>query len=136
MSKKLTELIENFVDSINRFEKDEIARGPLKKLSRTQIHYIDTIYHNRELSFSDLAGIFKISKPSVTVHIEKLEKLGLVNKVKSDEDRRSSHLHLTEEGLEMALLHDRIHEEYTKKITKRLSAKEKTLFRELLEKLV
>lgn len=47
---------------------------------------------------TDLADYFNVGKPTVSRQIALLEKLGLVSRALNDDDARSRHLSLTDEG--------------------------------------
>ena len=93
-------------------------------LSVTQIHYLDAIRHMETLTISELAEHLKVAKPTVTVALEKLERDGFIKKVSSTEDRRVSHVHLTEKGLRISDLHDEIHQGYAQIFEKALDMQE------------
>ncbi len=76
----------------------------------------------------------KISKPSTTVLIDRLEENGFVYKVKSDSDRRSAHVHLTGKGVEAFSLHRQVHVQFSKGLTANLSEAETNILVELLNK--
>jgi DNA-binding MarR family transcriptional regulator len=50
------------------------------------------------LSLRELAGAEGISAPSLSAHVDRLESLGLIRRVRSSDDRRRVGLELTPEG--------------------------------------
>jgi len=102
----LSEIIESLAHSMEKNENLQFETTALSVLSKTQIHYLDTIHHLGNPTLSELAKILNVTKPTSTIAIEKLTERGYVIKVPSDSDRRSSHVHLTESGERMAALHD------------------------------
>ena len=61
------------------------------------MNYLETIDILDNPNITELAQQLKLSKPTVKVAIDKLiEKEYYIYKIRSDEDRRSAHLHLTE----------------------------------------
>ena len=60
--------------------------------------YLKEIAEMNNPTLSELARHMKRSKPSVTIAVDKLEGKGYIRRVQSDQDRRSSHIHLTEKG--------------------------------------
>ncbi|NLE32328.1 MAG: MarR family transcriptional regulator, partial [Bacteroidales bacterium] len=97
--KKIIAVIANL--SQNLGEMEELAREQLSitELTTTQTHYLEVISALNNPNITELANAMRLTKPTVTVGIDKLIKLGYVQKIQSDEDRRSSHLHLTDKGL-------------------------------------
>jgi DNA-binding MarR family transcriptional regulator len=67
-----------------------------------QIHYLKIIDSSDNMTFGELAEKTKITKPSVTDLISKLEGFGCVYKEKSAEDARVSYIRLTEKGINIA----------------------------------
>ena len=67
-----------------------------------QIHYLKIIDSSDNMTFSELAEKTKITKPSVTDLINKLEGFGCVYKEKSAADARVSYIRLTEKGINIA----------------------------------
>jgi DNA-binding MarR family transcriptional regulator len=67
-----------------------------------QINYLKIIDSCDNMTFSGLAEKTKITKPSVTDLINKLEGFACVYKEKSAEDARVSYIRLTEKGINIA----------------------------------
>jgi DNA-binding MarR family transcriptional regulator len=105
-------------------------------LSHRQIHYLDVIHELGHPTLGELASELRLSKPSVTMIVRKLEEGGFVERVPSDEDRRVAHLHLSEKGMQIAAWHDKVHAEMAKYLVKNLSAKEAQSLEALLDKAV
>lgn len=57
------------------------------------------LYEQDGLSVKELANKIHLTQPTVTVLINKLEKLGYVNRIKSGEDSRVTLVKLTEKGV-------------------------------------
>jgi DNA-binding MarR family transcriptional regulator len=131
---KLSFQIEKLIQVLSSEESKYISTSKLKTLSSTQIHHIDLIYHERNPTLSELAKALKVTKPTVTNSIDKLEKLGLVFKIQSDDDRRIQHLHLTKKGMEISKLHDKFHSVFTEKLVSNLNDKEIKQLSAILEK--
>ncbi|HNT41639.1 MAG TPA: MarR family transcriptional regulator, partial [Tenuifilaceae bacterium] len=62
-------------------------------LTITQMHYLETINLLGNPNITELSAQLKLSKPTVTVSVDKLIEKGCVYKIQSDEDRRSAHIH-------------------------------------------
>lgn len=122
------------------FSKSEQMEEDLKKesaivdLSVKQLQCIELIYQMENPGLSELAEKLRITKPSVTVMIDKLEEHRYVERIKSDVDRRSAHVHLTEKGLVAGQLHDKLHQKIARELTKTLSESEKEIMVVLLNK--
>ncbi len=138
MAKRYTleEIIEKLSQSMEMHETRVTARSEFSALSPSQIHYLDTILHLGSPTLSDLARALRLSKPSITVIIDKLHAAGYVEKVRSDADRRTSHVHLTKKGRRIAKLHDDIHRGYARYFRRALSGRELEELLSLLGKVV
>ncbi|MDD5673709.1 MAG: MarR family transcriptional regulator, partial [Chitinivibrionales bacterium] len=90
------------------------ARSVFADLSVTQIHYLDAIRHLEKPTISELAKHQKVSRPTVTIALEKLARQGYLTKVSSLKDHRVSNVHLTKKGLKISELHDKIHQGYAR----------------------
>lgn len=67
-------------------------------LSMQELNVLNTIGDNKSCIMSDIAKNLSLSLSSVTVIVEKLVKSGLVERVRSEEDRRIVYGKLTSEG--------------------------------------
>jgi len=74
----------------------------IAEMTVKQISYLKIIDNYDNMTFSKLAEIAKITKPSVTDLINKLEGLGCIYKEKCGEDGRVSYIRLTEKGINIA----------------------------------
>ena len=74
----------------------------IAEMTVKQINYLKIIDNYDNMTFSKLAEITKITKPSVTDLINKLQGLGCIYKEKCAEDGRVSYIRLTEKGINIA----------------------------------
>jgi len=59
------------------------------------------VKRNPGLSLAELAAEEGISPPAMSGHVDRLERIGLIERVRSSEDRRRVGLRLTDEGLRL-----------------------------------
>jgi DNA-binding MarR family transcriptional regulator len=59
------------------------------------------VKRNPGLSLAELAAEEGISPPALSGHVDRLERAGLLERIRSDEDRRRVGLRLTDEGLRL-----------------------------------
>jgi DNA-binding MarR family transcriptional regulator len=71
-----------------------------------QIMALNLIGHDDGITQRDLAERMRISRPTLTVMLQKMEKAALVERVADETDQRFTHLHLTAEG---TAVHERMH---------------------------
>lgn len=135
-NRTLRESIDFLTRKMEEIEVDIIENSELSKLTRKQIYYVDIINQMKNPTLSEIADRLGLSKPSVTVFVEKLVRLGYLKKVRSDEDRRVSHIHLGENGKIIARLHDTIHERIEMFLTQSLDNAEIEQLAAILNKAV
>ena len=123
--------------SQNLGEMEELAREQLniKELTTAQMHYLEIINEMSNPNVTELATEMQLSKPTVTVALDKLIQKGYVTKIQSDEDRRSSHLHLTKKGMQINQMHERAHTQFAELMQEALEPEELEKLTVLLEKL-
>ena len=63
-----------------------------------QVTLLWLIRHHPGMSLRELAAEERISAPALSGHVDRLEKAGLIERVRDDADRRRVGLTLTEEG--------------------------------------
>jgi len=117
---------------------EEKAKEQCKEygLTETQMHYLEKIADFDNPTVTELSRELKLSKPTVTVTVDKLVEKGFVDKVRSDRDRRSAHLHLTEKGVQLNIKHDIAHISIVKHIARKISDEEIEEFIKIVEKIV
>lgn len=123
--------------SQNLGEMEELAREQLniKELTTAQMHYLEIINEMSNPNITELATEMRLTKPTVTVALDKLFKKGYVTKILSDEDRRSSHLHLTKKGMQINQMHEHAHSQFAELMQESLEQEELGQLTVLLEKL-
>lgn len=134
--------MERTIKAISRFSRmisDAEARAKefceANDLTSSQINYLETIGELGNPNITELSVALGVKKPSATVAVERLITKGCVYKTHSDDDRRSSHLHLTDVGEQVNMRHRIAHEYVAACIRNSLDTKEQGLLTELLEKL-
>lgn len=113
-----------------------LKQSEFSELSLSQIHHLEAINELINPTVSELARKLELSKPTVTIMLDKLVDKGYVIKIRSDEDRRSAHVHLTEKGNKLKDLHDQIHKKLAEIITKGLNEQEVEILKIIMEKSV
>jgi DNA-binding MarR family transcriptional regulator len=108
----------------------------LSSLTYTQMHYLEAINLLDNPNITELAIALKLTKPTVKVAIDKLIEKEFVFKVQSDEDRRSSHIHLTEKGKLINQMHDYAHKRIAESIANKLNNEELEILSGLLNKVI
>ena len=117
--------------SLNKFLKmyfnacrevyDEIN---FERITGTQFKYLKAIHKKQEITLTELAEMFHVSKPSMNEVITKFLSSNLVAKKPSENDKRSSYIYLTETGKLLATTNMLESQRAVKKILEKLSEEE------------
>jgi DNA-binding MarR family transcriptional regulator len=67
-------------------------------VTSTQVTLLWQVREHPGLSLRDLAQLERISPPSLSGHVDRLEGAGLIRRVRSEDDRRRVGLELTDDG--------------------------------------
>jgi len=132
----LEEIIAKLSAYMARMEEEAKEQYSFKDLTLTQMHYLEMISELENPNLTELATAMKLTKPTITVLVDKLIEKELVYKVQSDADRRSTHLHLTERGKLINQIHEYAHRRIVEQIEKKIDAGEMALLMALLEKIM
>lgn len=131
---KLIEIIAKLSLEIGRLEESAKEQFNFNELTLTQMNYLETINNLRNPNLTELAAEMNLTKPTVKVAIDKLIEKDFIYRVKSDEDRRSAHLHLTVKGKAINHMHDFAHKQMAELITEKLDQSEVKLMEMLFDK--
>ena len=132
----MEEIIAKLSAYMARMEEEAKEQYSFKDLTLTQMHYLEMISELENPNLTELATAMKLTKPTITVLVDKLIEKELVYKVQSDADRRSTHLHLTERGKLINQIHEYAHRRIVEQIEKKIDAGEMALLMALLEKIM
>ena len=94
----LNKFLKMYFDACNEVY-DEIN---FNQITGIRFKYLKEIYKRKEVTITDLADHFDISKPTVTEVINIFLENGIVKKRKSADDKRVSYIYLTEVGETLA----------------------------------
>ncbi len=133
----------NLRDSLNQYYYDEIvcdlrrlAKNGGGELSYNSIMYLDVISYQEQsggCTVSRLAKTLHISNSAATMKVNELMHLGLVEKVRSETDRRVVYLHLSPLAAACVCESDAPYERAVQTIEAQYSEEEITLFCRMLQ---
>lgn len=132
----IEDLINIILSKSEQLEELAKQKTDLKNLTTRQLHCIELIHSMENPTLSELTKKMKITKASTSVMLDRLDQHGFIKKVKSDSDRRSAHVHLTERGDKAAHLHVNVHKQFAMHLTKELTDSEKDILVVLLNKAI
>jgi len=129
-AKKLNELayeMNNFVRKhYKRFDKDEY------RLSDIEREIILHMYYNPGISLKEVSAHLDVPGSTLTSALDRLEKKGLMSRIKKEDDKRSFRLMPTDKGQAMLDRKDVLHERVFTDVLSVLNAEEQTQFLELM----
>lgn len=121
---KLIEIIAKLSLEIGRMEESAKEQFNFNELTLTQMNYLETINNLHNPNMTELAREMNLTKPTVKAAIDKLIEKDFISRVKSDDDRRSAHLHLTVKGKVINHMHDFAHKQMAELISSKLTIEE------------
>ena len=136
MQYTLVELIEIITELIGDLEAEFVKKYQEEGFTARQIAYIDTINTLGNPNLGEIAKALKLSKPSVTAIVDKLESKGYIEKFQSDEDRRSFHVHLSTKGKNLVKMHGETHNKIVDMLQNNLDSKDLKNLVTILNKVV
>ncbi len=95
-----------------------------KEITGKQFKYLKLIREHDQSTYSELAELFHISKPTLTETINKFLDAGLVKKTRCKKDQRVYYVSLTEKGEILAMTNELESKKAVAKIFDRLSEEE------------
>jgi len=134
--KLLEQIIEYFGCEFIRVNEEMTHLKEFSGLTSAQIEYIDTVCRMGHPSVTDLALTLKISKPSVTVAVQKLCAGGYLKKINSCSDKRAWHIHLNDRGEMFLKAHKKCHAAIAKAIASAFKESEREKLTLMLEKIL
>lgn len=127
-------LISKIHEKGNRFIIEELKNNGVEGLVPSHGDILVCLYKNNKMTMKDIANCIHRTKPTVTVLVDKLEKLGYLKRAASDKDSRSTYVILTQKGEDFKATFDQISNNLNKMLNKNLSENEVKLLEELLKK--
>ena len=127
-------LISKIHEKGNRFIIEELKNNGVEELVPSHGDILVCLYKNNKMTMKDIANCIHRTKPTVTVLVDKLEKLGYLKRAASDKDSRSTYVILTQKGEDFKATFDQISNNLNKMLNKNLSENEVKLLEELLRK--
>ncbi|MCL1067353.1 MarR family transcriptional regulator [Shewanella olleyana] len=131
--------IENLNQTITEFY-DKMSSWELSVVKETgyslaQTHTIEVLGHHGALRMKELAQKLGITTGTLTVQVDKLVNLALIERGPHPEDGRSTVVELTEAGEKIHRQHNQLHLELMNDLTRHVSAEEAQILLSCLQKM-
>lgn len=129
LSSRIRELGNNFIIS-------KLKENGYGELSPSHGDILVVLYKNNQLTMKEIADRIHRTKATLTVLVDKLEKLDLVKRKKLSEDTRITYITLTKKGESLKPVFEKISNELNSMLYKNLSKEEAEQLDYLLEKML
>ncbi len=113
----------------------ELLSGDLKEYTLRQLYYIELIEKHEGISVSEISKTLELKKSTISIAVNQLIDLGIVDKVQSNTDKRVYFLTLTPKGKNIMEIHKQVHKNTIKKILKILNPIEVENFINIVDKI-
>lgn len=113
----------------------ELLSGDLKEYTLRQLYYIELIDKHEGISVSEISKTLDLKKSTISIAVNQLIDLEIVNKIQSNNDKRVYFLKLTPKGKNIMKLHKQVHQNTIKKILKILNPEEVENFINIVDKI-
>lgn len=120
----------------NSFILATLKENGFPELSPSHGDILAVLYKSDKVTMSDIAKKIHRTKATVTVLIDKLEKLKLIKRDKSAQDTRITYITLTPKGEDLKPLFEKISDELNMMLYKDLTLREIKQLEELLNKII
>jgi len=129
-------LISTIRDKANKLIISELKQKSIVGLVPSHGNILYLLYYAKDnVTMQDIAKKINRDKSTVTSLVNKLVKLGYIEKLKNSEDSRSTIISLTEKGWELKVIFDDISDKLIETVYKDFSQNEKIVVIEALEKI-
>ncbi|GEK06110.1 MarR family transcriptional regulator [Schleiferilactobacillus harbinensis] len=96
-------------DNIMRFEEQQIRGSRFRDINARELHIVHAIGLHDHKTTSQVAREFRMSKGTLTAHLNNLERKGYIERHRNPDDRRVINLGLTSKGRLLYRVHDAFH---------------------------
>ncbi len=132
--REMLSLVSKIHEKGNRFIVEELKKNGAKGLVPSHGDILVCLYNQDKMTMKDIADKIHRTRPTVTVLVDKLEKLGYLKREVSSEDSRYTYICLTKQGLDFKPIFEQISNDLTDMLYKNLSDSEADILEELLRK--
>lgn len=119
-----------------KLEKEKLSKSQFNDLSVNDLHIIHIISLEKNITISQIAKLMAVSKAALTGSIDKLERLGYIERVLSKTDRRVTNIRFTKKGRLLSRLHNREHVAFTNSLLKNCNESDKAKLNKILDQLI
>lgn len=134
LMRNLLALVSKIHDKGNRFIIEELKKYGADGLVPSHGDILVCLYEQDKMTMKDIADKIHRTRPTVTVLVDKLEKLGYIKREISQEDSRYTYITLTKKGQDFKPIFEKISEDLNNLLYKNLTEEESNILENLLQK--
>lgn len=128
----LNEILVKFFRNIAVIEERSLKRGEYKNVTVNDMHVMEAIGKGEPKNMTAVARALAVTTGTLTISVNSLVKKGLVERVRSEEDRRVVLVSLSESGKQAYEYHQKFHKEMVNTVLQNLDDKEKEVLAKAL----
>lgn len=134
--RNLLSLVSKIHEKGNRFIVEMLSKNGADGLAPSHGDILVCLYTKDRMTMKEIADKINRTKPTVTVLVDKLEKLGYLKREASKEDSRYTYILLTEKGKMFKPVFEKISNDLNKMLFENLSDEEADNLENLLSKII
>ena len=133
--RNLLALVSKIHEKGNRFIVEQLKKNGADGLVPSHGDILVCLYEQDKMTMKDIADKIHRTRPTVTVLVDKLEKLGYIKREISQEDSRYTYIVLTKKGQDFKPIFEKISEDLNNLLYKNLTEQESNILDNLLQKI-
>ncbi|MFT8461884.1 MarR family winged helix-turn-helix transcriptional regulator [Liquorilactobacillus ghanensis] len=103
-----------------------------ERLGAIDVYYLEAIYQLKEPKIGMISRLLDQSTPNTNYHIKKLMKMGLIEKLLDDVDRRVTHLLVTDKYRQMLETNEEFWQRLETRLEDEIAPKDLAIFKRVL----
>lgn len=131
----LNEILVKLFRNIGTIEENTLKKGKYKNVTVNDMHVIEAIGVGEPKNMTAVAKTLAVTTGTLTISVNSLVKKGLVERVRSEEDRRVVLVSLSQSGKSAYEYHQKFHREMVRAVIKNLNEEEKDVLAKALSNL-
>ncbi|ADG94449.1 transcriptional regulator, MarR family [Arcobacter nitrofigilis DSM 7299] len=136
MKKELIALASKVTDLSNKLIISQLEKNNINGIVPSHGSIFILLYENEQVTMKDIADFVHKTKPTVTILVDKLVKMGYVKKEKSKTDSRVTFVELTQKGKDLKPVFEEISNNINNIIYKNLTTNEAVQTEKTLRKVI
>ena len=121
---RINDYLTSIFNNVLVIEEVSLRGSRFKDISIKEMHTIDVVGKFPNATPSQVSKELMVTLGTVTTSLNNLERKGYIERLRSDQDRRVVHLHLTKKGRLVHRLHKRFHKAMVERIIEGMTPEE------------